>query len=590
MKSSGSLGAHLQNAMMWLRGLPHWVKIIGAVFVISGFAIAAMFVGFLTNQHQLFPAQHFAFVDRKIQKELFGVTGDESVVSGIKSTALLDIRLDVGLVDTWRPDRDFNPLSANGGGMTSFGEDILLLTYSGAIYAASSSSDIRLTRIAAPNQNRDAYLALINAPEMSEYNFQQYYLRYNDLTYFQSNQGRGLIASFTEYHPEQKCYTNSLAMLKIDPAITSADQIVAKMEDWSVFFRTAPCLPLKKRFLAIEGHMAAGRIAFQAPSTIFLASGDFHLDGMRSEGTGIAQDPTAEYGKVLSVDIDTGVGKIISSGHRNPQGIALTPDGRLFVAEHGPQGGDELNKIEDGANYGWPLVSYGTTYTGAKIPNSLSFGRHDGFEAPIFSWVPSLAVSSIVEIRDFDEAWDGDLLIGAMTDLSLNRVRLQEGRPVYSERIEIGARIRHLHNHTDGRIVAWTDDKRLIFISPEKRDDGIERFNAYLEESGLPERRKDFLRTAISNCAECHSFRPDVHTGAPGLGRIFGDRIASTEFGGYSTALRGKSGVWNRANLTAFISDPQGFADGASMPGQQFSDPATIADVIDYLESIDRDF
>jgi glucose/arabinose dehydrogenase len=89
--------------------------------------------------------------------------------------------------------------------------------------------------------------------------------------------------------------------------------------------------------------MASGRIVFQAPDTLYLTSGDFHWDGMRADGELIAQNPEAEYGKVLKIDLATGDSAIVSMGHRNMQGMTFTEDGQLFVAEHGPNGGDELN-------------------------------------------------------------------------------------------------------------------------------------------------------------------------------------------------------------------------------------------------------
>ena len=85
--------------------------------------------------------------------------------------------------------------------------------------------------------------------------------------------------------------------------------------------------------------------------------------------------------------------------------------------------GDELNLIQDGLNYGWPLESYGTTYRGTRIPDSLSYGRHTQFQPPIFSWVPSVAVSGMTLVKGFDESWDGDILVSSLSDQALHRVR-----------------------------------------------------------------------------------------------------------------------------------------------------------------------
>ncbi len=583
------LPSWIQRPLDWLLALPLAAKAGLSALIALGFLGLVFFLGFLVGERQFFPYTFLSKVDGKLAS-MMPASPPAPLDSQTLNSALIRIDMKVGHVDTGRPAASQNPLSRNGGGVASLGDDILVLAYNGNIYAASEADAIRISAIEAPDNNRAEYQALADDPDFADYNFHQHYLRYNDLLDYDTGSQRGLVASYTEYHPGKACVTNTLARLEIPAGVNSVDDMSATAQDWEVFYRTAPCLPFKKEHLAMEGHMAAGRIVFEAPSTVYLTSGDFHIDGMRSEGPGIAQDPDAQYGKVLEINMDSGEGRILSMGHRNAQGIAMMPGGELIILEHGPRGGDELNLIEEGANYGWPLESYGTTYRGSPIPNSLSYGRQTQFQPPIFSWVPSVSTSGLTLIDGFHEAWDGDLLASSLTDGALFRIRMEGRQAVYSERIEVGTRIRDVHQHSDGRLVLWTDNGEIIFLSGVDRIDEGERFQRYLADLDAPGRVKADLQTTVDRCAECHSFAVGEHERSPGLNRIYGDPIASTPYEGYSPALLRKSGRWTRENLKAFLANPQGFAPGTSMPGQEIGDDRVVDELISYLEDLDRQF
>ncbi|MCG8443585.1 MAG: PQQ-dependent sugar dehydrogenase, partial [Caulobacterales bacterium] len=400
----------------------------------------------------------------------------------------------------------------------------------------------------------------------------------------------GLVASYTEFHPDDLCYTNTLATLAFPPGVTSIDEVSAGAEDWTVLARTDPCLPFKERHLAMEGQMAGGRVVFEAPSTVYLASGDFHWDGMRSDGELIAQNPTAEYGKILAVDVATGAKRIVSMGHRNTQGLAFDAGGRLLVLEHGPRGGDELNVVEEGANYGWPLESYGTAYDGVPIPGSLSFGRHDVNAAPLHAWVPSAATSALELVDGFHETWDGDLLAGALISQSLFRLRMQDGRVVYSEEIPIGARIRDVHQHTDGRIAVWTDKHQLIFLTPSARQAEKLLVDEYVAAANIPSALRNKVATALEDCGQCHSFAANDNLRAPSLHRIFEAEIGATDFAGYSRGLSRKRGTWSREALVAYLADPEAFAPGTNMPDPMIEDGRVVEGLVSVLQQMQRSF
>jgi cytochrome c2 len=209
---------------------------------------------------------------------------------------------------------------------------------------------------------------------------------------------------------------------------------------------------------------------------------------------------------------------------------------------------------------------------------------------PVYSWIPSVAVSGLALVDGFHEAWDGDLIVAALIDQSIFRLRLQDERVVYAERIPIGARIRDVHQHGNGQIVLWTDNQELIFLSAAELSSQAEQLEAYLREASLDASMQQRLQEAVERCGECHSFAVDDHARSPSLNRIFDDPIAATPFPGYSDALRAKGGRWTRANLARFLADPQAFAPGTTMPAPKLGAPDVVDEVINYLEDLDQQF
>jgi glucose/arabinose dehydrogenase len=162
--------------------------------------------------------------------------------------------------------------------------------------------------------------------------------------------------------------------------------------------------------------------------------------------------------------------EIFSYGHRNVQGAALHPrSGELWVAEHGPQGGDELNLVRAGVNYGWPVITYGVNYgTGTKIGEGTS---KPGMAQPQKYWVPSPALSGMAFYEgDRFPRWRGDVLIGALRGQALIRVRLDGERVVGDEFMLDGAlpRVRDVRAGPDGYVYLLTDepDGALLRLEP----------------------------------------------------------------------------------------------------------------------------
>ena len=192
-----------------------------------------------------------------------------------------------------------------------------------------------------------------------------------------------------------------------------------------------------------------------------------------------AQDITRPNGKVHRIfddgrvpDDNPFVGKagalatIWSYGHRNPQGLARDPaTGLLYDAEHGPRGGDELNLVQKGRNYGWPVITYGMNYDGTPITNLTA---KEGMEQPVTYWVPSIAVSSIAFYKGTKfPKWDGQLFLGALAQEELRRLVLADGKVTHQEVLfkNIG-RVRDVVSAPDGYIYVSFDGGRVARLVP----------------------------------------------------------------------------------------------------------------------------
>jgi glucose/arabinose dehydrogenase len=158
----------------------------------------------------------------------------------------------------------------------------------------------------------------------------------------------------------------------------------------------------------------------------------------------------------------------ISQGHRNPQGIVLLNNKDLILSEHGPKGGDEINIIESGVDYGWPFVTYGTEYAPDDYIIPAQTETHEGYRKPIKQWNPSIAPTELIQIptQKFGK-YSGGIAMGTLRENSLVFMRYENKNITDTEIVYIGARIRDLEVLPDKRLIASTDDGRLmIFTSP----------------------------------------------------------------------------------------------------------------------------
>lgn len=225
--------------------------------------------------------------------------------------------------------------------------------------------------------------------------------------------------------------------------------------------------------VAAGGIQFGARLVFDGAGHLFVSIGDRNARPVLGEGDNHpAQDLSNHAGTIIRVFDDGSVPpdnpfvgqagvepEIWSYGHRSPQGLALHPvTGELWETEHGPQGGDELNHIRPGANYGWPIIGFGVQYGGQKIHESTT---REGLEQPVHYWVPSIATSGLA-FYDGDEfpEWKGNAFVGGLAGQHLARVELDGTRSVASERLIAGwgKRIRDVRSGPDGFLYIVTDE------------------------------------------------------------------------------------------------------------------------------------
>lgn len=248
-------------------------------------------------------------------------------------------------------------------------------------------------------------------------------------------------------------------MLRVSTAAVRVDGPPLDSLTWSTLFDSQPCMALT---MFMDGNESGGRLAWAPDGGLLLSVGDYGFNGM-----GIrmyAQDSTTDYGKVMHIGRKGGH-EMVSMGHRNMTGLVTDNSGRIWSMEHGPQGGDELNQIRKGGNYGWPYQTYGTNYGKRSWPMVDHAPENAAYVEPELAFVPSIAPSGLIEMKgNRFPKWKGDFIISTMRTRGLYRVRHSETRVRYVEPISIGTRIRDITEGADGTLMLWTDTGLLIRV------------------------------------------------------------------------------------------------------------------------------
>ncbi|UII75310.1 PQQ-dependent sugar dehydrogenase [Flagellimonas sp. HMM57] len=223
-----------------------------------------------------------------------------------------------------------------------------------------------------------------------------------------------------------------------------------------------------------KGQHFGSRLEFDDEGYLYFSVGD------RGNRDVNPQDITKDGGKIYRIHDDGSIPQdnpfvdssgaktaIFSYGHRNPQGLTIHPEtGELWEHEHGPRGGDEINIVEKGKNYGWPVITYGINYSGTKITDETS---KKGMEQPVYQWTPSIAPSGMAFVSsDKYPDWKGNLLVGSLAFQYLERLVLKNNKVIYREKLLDGmGRVRNVEQAPDGFIYVGIEGKGIYRLEPK---------------------------------------------------------------------------------------------------------------------------
>ena len=277
-------------------------------------------------------------------------------------------------------------------------------------------------------------------------------------THFESQGGYFdilLDPAFRDNNTVYLCYAGGPAEANAT-TIMKARLLDNSFQDTEIIYRATPTKDTPAHY--------GGKMHFLDDGTLLVTTGDGF------EYREAAQDTHSHLGKLIRINTDgiappdnpfadgsRGDPKVYSYGHRNPQGLDVTSDGTIYLHEHGPKGGDELNRIEAGANYGWPAVTYGDNYSGAYVS---PLKEYPGTNQPEYYWVPSIAPSGLVIYEgDMFPEWQGDFLVGALVNEEVRRLVTENGRIIQEQPLfaELAERIRDIREAPDGELYILTD-------------------------------------------------------------------------------------------------------------------------------------
>ena len=329
-----------------------------------------------------------------------------------------------------------------GGAIAPLGDDLLVATPHGRFALVRSTGEVAYLEGTVP-MNQAELLAHLDKRRF----------RVADILLKRYSGGRYELFA-THYYFTGECFRFRLSATTL--LHQGADVSVSPA--WRTVFDAEPCV----RSTSLQ---AGGRMLMDGPDHLLVVIGTHSQNKY-------AQDPASHLGKLIRVEIETGRAETLARGLRNPQGLTRDAAGHLWETEHGPEGGDELNVLVAGGNYGWPQVTYGVEYgSRVNVPHAAEVGLHDGFTKPVFAWVPSIGISSvIVNDERWFPLWRDDLLIGSLSGTqgsgyALFRVRRDGTDVQYVERIEVGNRIRDLAQMPDSRLALLVDGGRVHFLS-----------------------------------------------------------------------------------------------------------------------------
>ena len=479
-----------------------------------------------TWEYFMTPEMQGKRVSVQIDYDKDGVSYSATAVLGVvgAASAAKDITFRTHLYDLHSAAVDLRWDDAGGGAIAPLYNDLLVATPWGRLALVRPNGEVEYLEEKVPMNETE----LQAHPDKA--NFYLNLFRVADILLKRHSAGRYEL--FVTHH----YFTGECIRFRLSSAtLLQQGASVSVSSAWRTIFDAEPCL-------ISASERAGGRMLTDGPDHLLVVIGDH---GYRSH----AQTSDSHLGKLVRIEIETGTAETLAFGLRNPQGLARDEDGNLWETEHGPQGGDELNLLAPGGNYGWPLVTYGVGYgKTVNVSKVEHWGQHDGFIKPVFAWVPAIGISSIaVNDERLFPLWRDDLLISSLTGRSLFRVRRAGVDVQYVEPIEVGYRMRDLAQMPDRRIALLADGGRVHFLS---RSDTVSAATG--------------AQLYGTHCSSCHSLNVEEHGIGPHLVGVLGRRIGSVSGYLFSDALSALDMAWTPTRLERFLAHPKQFAPGTS--------------------------
>ena len=333
-----------------------------------------------------------------------------------------------------------------------------------------------------------------------------------------------------------------------------------------------------------------------------------------------AQRMDSHIGKVIRINRDGSIPKdnpflgtpgalpeIYTVGHRVQSGLYYDDATKtVWETDIGPNGGDELNILKAGQNYGWPEVTWGFEYSGQPISNRQAGGD---FVDPVRVWSPAVSPSGVLLYKGTTyPTWNGDLFIGNLTTKQLRRLRVKDGKVELDETLlaDLGERIRSPFVGPDNHIYLLTDhdNGRLLRLQPgkpmanqvariAKRIPPPPALNIWVDEGGMNTPEFDEGDAArgktlfAQSCAACHSVGKRLAGGAigPDLSNVLGRPVGKQSGYNYSSSMSAATQTWDRITLNLFMSNPEEYFPGTNMRVPPVTDPKDRRDIVGYLKS-----
>lgn len=562
-------------------------KILIFVGVIFLFAVA-----YVAGHYRVLPTHHIRTVIDYVEREF---SAEEAEVprptEGVDFLSTHLTRLLVKKV----PLQEYD---GNGGGISATGDLIFITSNKGEVSVFDAANYGKLDdNIRSVPMNFDG---LIDSGHTTRNSFREWWFRVNGFHSEKTGDNSySLYLSHNYYDSNRDCISHHVSKME---GVQQNGSIVQQGE-WVTLFSAEPCFdPEPEGYVSAvpySGHISGGAIQSFDDNHLLVTVGDYNHHGL-GDMPNYSQNPEIPYGKFILLDKQTGNWSVFASGTRNPSGLYID-DGVVWSVENGPEGGDELNIIREGGNYGWPEVSYGIWYSADHIlSDSIESGRHTGFDFPVYSWIPSIAPSSLIKVKsERFPLWEGDLLIGAMRGQGIHRLRFDSDNTViYDEEIHFGHRIRDIDILQNGLIALLTDDRYLIVIdngggsleepAPWVADkmSELEIFNNMVPAGFEHSENRSPDMIFEQRCASCHLLNGTSEIG-PHLNGLLGREVGGADDYNYSTVLNQDQRIWDENLLRTFLVDPQSEFSGNRMNEIELTD-GEVDKLVRFFESRER--